>query len=84
MNMWGLQTDLFDHLEEGMREYLDGMTNPQKDEFYLPVYIDELIGRGKVACRMLETDARWYGVTYREDAPALREAIARMTAEGQY
>lgn len=84
MNMWGLQTDLFDHLEDGMREYLDGMKNPQKDEFYLPVYIDELIGRGKVACRMLETDARWYGVTYREDAPALREAIARMTAEGRY
>ena len=84
MNMWGLRTDLFDYLEEGMRAYLDGMTDPQKDEFYLPMYIDELIQKKKIACRMVETDAKWYGVTYREDAPALIAAIRRMTAEGRY
>ncbi len=84
MNMWGLQTDIFDALEGGMLEYLQNMTNPLKDEFYLPVFIDEMIGRGEVKCRMLETDAKWFGVTYRDDAPALKAAIAKMTAEGKY
>lgn len=84
MNMWGLQTDIFDALEGGMVEYLQNMTNLQKDEFYLPVFIDEMIGRGEAKCRMLETDAQWFGVTYRDDAPALKAAIAKMTAEGKY
>ena len=84
MNMWGITPDIFPHLEEGMKAYLDGMTDPLKDEFYLPIFIDEMIHRGLTTCRMLETPAKWYGVTYREDTPALKAAIEQMTAEGQY
>jgi len=84
MNMWGITPDIFPHLEEGMVRYLDTMQNPQKDEFYLPIFIDEMIHAGKVKCRMLETDAKWFGVTYKEDTPALEAAIRHMTAEGKY
>ncbi|MBO5789452.1 MAG: NTP transferase domain-containing protein [Clostridia bacterium] len=84
MNMWGITPDIFPHLEEGMKAYLDGMTDPLKDEFYLPIFIDEMIHRGLTTCRMLETPAKWYGVTYREDTPALKAAIEQMTAEGKY
>lgn len=84
MNMWGITPDIFPHLEEGMVCYLDTMQNPQKDEFYLPIFIDEMIHAGKVKCRMLETDAKWFGVTYKEDTPALEAAIRHMTAEGKY
>ena len=84
MNMWGITPDIFPHLEEGMIRYLDGMQNPQKDEFYLPIFIDEMIHQGKVQCKMLETDAKWFGVTYKEDTPALEAAIKQMTAEGKY
>ena len=84
MNMWGITPDIFSHLEEGMVRYLDTMQNPQKDEFYLPIFIDELIHAGKVKCKMLETDAKWFGVTYKEDTPALEAAIRHMTAEGKY
>ena len=58
MNMWGITPDIFPHLEEGVVRYLDTMQNPQKDEFYLPIFIDEMIHAGKVKCRMLETDAK--------------------------
>ena len=84
MNMWGITPDIFPHLEEGMIRYLDSMQNPQKDEFYLPIFIDEMIHAGKVKCKMLETDAKWFGVTYKEDTPALEAAIKQMTAEGKY
>ena len=84
MNMWGITPDIFPHLEEGMKRYLDGMKNPQKDEFYLPIFIDEMIHKGLTTCRMLETNAKWFGVTYKEDTPALKAAIEKMTAEGKY
>ncbi|MFA5562210.1 MAG: NTP transferase domain-containing protein [Eubacteriales bacterium] len=84
MNMWGLRPELFVHLEQGMIRYLRHMTTPEKDEFYLPIFIDEMIRAGKLRVRMLESDARWYGVTYQEDTPALKQAIAEMTAMGWY
>ena len=84
MNMWGLTPEIFPHLERGMKEYLDHMQNPLKDEFFLPIFIDEMIHQGLVTCRMLESSAKWYGVTYKEDTPALSAAIRQMTAEGKY
>ena len=33
---------------------------------------------------MLTTDARWFGVTYREDKPQVVAAIAAMTQSGLY
>lgn len=84
MNMWGLTPDIFPYLERGMKDYLNNMQNPLKDEFFLPIFIDEMIKKGEVTCRMLETSAKWYGVTYREDAEALRKAIANLIAKGEY
>ena len=84
MNMWGLVPEIFEGLEKGMVDYLDHLDNPLKDEFFLPIFIDGQIKRGEARCRMIETDAKWYGVTYREDTPALKAAIQRMTEEGIY
>lgn len=84
MNMWGLVPEIFEGLEKGMVDYLDHLDNPLKDEFFLPIFIDGQIKRGEARCRMIETDAKWYGVTYREDTPALKAAIRRMTEEGIY
>ena len=60
------------------------MKNPLKDEIYLPFVVDEEIRRGRLSVKVLTTPEQWYGVTYRSDAEALREAIARMTKEGIY
>ena len=46
--------------------------------------MDEQIQSGKERVRVLDTDSRWYGITYREDLPTVRAAIRRMTDEGIY
>ena len=33
---------------------------------------------------MLHTTGKWYGITYQPDLPAVREALARLTQEGEY
>ena len=38
-----------------------------KAEYYLPFAVDTLIKDGKATAKVLTTDSRWYGVTYRED-----------------
>ena len=60
------------------------MTNPLKEEHYLPTFMDSMIGQGKARVKVLHSPAKWYGVTYREDAAALRCAIADMIEQGMY
>ena len=50
-----------------------------KAEYYLPFAVDALIKDGKATAKVLTTDSRWYGVTYREDKPTICAAVAAMT-----
>ena len=84
MNMWGLMPDLLPLLEEDFRDFMAHMTNPLKDEHYLPTFIDKMIHEGKTAVTVLRSGAKWHGVTYKEDTEALRRAIAAMYADGTY
>jgi NDP-sugar pyrophosphorylase family protein len=84
MNMWGLTPDILGLLEEDFLRFTKEMTNPLKEEHYLPTFIDDMIGKGKTRVKVLHTPAKWHGVTYRQDAEALRAAIAEMIAKGIY
>ncbi|MBR6743447.1 MAG: nucleotidyltransferase [Clostridia bacterium] len=84
MNMWGLTPDIFDYLAEDFKLFLDEHLNEPKTEFFIPVEIDTLIKRGEKKVKVLSSNDRWYGVTYREDKQSVVDAIARMTAEGMY
>ncbi len=84
MNMWGLTTDILDLLDEDFARFMREMTDPIKEEHYLPTFINDMIQTGKTHVKVLPTPARWHGVTYQADAESLREAIAAMYAVGTY
>lgn len=84
MNMWGLTPDIFGYLEEDFKKFLDENLNEIKKEFYIPLEIDTLIKKGIKRVRVLSSNDRWYGVTYREDKQSVVDAIAEMTAKGMY
>lgn len=84
MNMWGLTPDIFDYLAEDFKKFLDENINEPKKEFFIPFEIDSLIKKGIKKVRVLSSDDRWYGVTYREDKQSVVDAIAEMTAKGMY
>lgn len=76
MNIWGLKPSIFKELESKFYEFLDDENIDKcKDEFYLPVVIDKLIEEKKVQVKVLKTDEKWYGITYKEDRENIRNSL---------
>ena len=85
MNMWGLQPEFIDLLEKGFIEFLSSMKEGElKKEYLLPIFIDELLQKGRAQVQVLETQENWFGVTYQEDKEAVMQAFRRLIAEGVY
>lgn len=84
MNMWGLKPHIFDKVSSDFVDFLKDMKNPLKDEFYIPFVIDRAIKEDGARVKVLSTDEKWYGVTYREDKESVVSAIKKLFAEGLY
>jgi hypothetical protein len=85
MNFWGFSPDVFPRLAEMFADFLRGLTPDRpKAEFYIPSAVSELIAAGETEVAVLESDARWFGVTYREDRAGVVGELARMVAVGEY
>lgn len=86
MNLWGFQHGVLDRLDGMFREFLTEALprNPQKAEFFLPSVSGRMLQDGTDTVQVLRTNARWYGITYKEDLPGVAAAIAGMKAQGLY
>jgi NDP-sugar pyrophosphorylase family protein len=84
MNIWGFMPSLFSYLEQEMIGFLKENSSGLKAEFLLPNVIDKLIKSGTVEIPVLPTDARWFGVTYKEDLEMVRNRLTELVAKGEY
>lgn len=85
MNMWGFTPDILQELEAGFTEFLSSMKEGDlKKEYLLPIIIDQLIKSDKACITVLETNDKWFGVTYREDKDAVVESFKQLIANGIY
>ena len=86
MNMWGFGTSMLAELREGFPVFLQEnlARDPLKCEYFLPFAVNSLIRRGKATVQVLKTKDRWYGVTYKEDKPAIVRAVQEWKAQGLY
>ncbi|MBS5080961.1 MAG: nucleotidyltransferase [Clostridiales bacterium] len=85
MNMWGFTPDLLDELETGFAKFLSGIKEGDiKKEYLLPIIVDQLIKSDKAQVTLLETNDKWFGVTYKEDMDTVVESFCRLIAEGVY
>lgn len=85
MNMWGLQPDFFEVLEEGFRAFLTGLDKADlKTEYLLPTIIGGLLKEDKVEVKVLKSQDKWFGVTYKEDKESVVQAIKELIAQGEY
>ena len=83
MNFWGLLPDFFDVLEEKFHSFTQHLTDPMKQELYLPEVINQELANG-MKVRVFVTPDRWHGVTYREDMPWVQQALKKLWEEGKY
>ena len=81
MNMWGLQPGFMNILEFGFDEFL---VAGGEGEYLLPTIIGGLLEEKKCSVKVLESNDTWYGMTYKEDGPAVREAIEGLVESWLY
>lgn len=85
MNMWGLQPDFFEVLETGFTEFLKKLNSSDlKTEYLLPTIIGGLLEEDKVEVKVLKSQDKWFGVTYKEDKESVVQAIKGLIARGEY
>ncbi|MCI9042784.1 MAG: nucleotidyltransferase [Muribaculaceae bacterium] len=84
MNLWGFTPDYFDYSEREFKKFLDKDLNTPKSEFFIPLAIDNLIKNGEATVKILDTDSKWFGVTYAADRPGVVEKFAQLHAAGEY
>ena len=84
MNMWGFTPDYFTYSEEIFHTFLKEHSEELKSEYYIPTAVNTLIAEGKVTCKVLDTTASWFGVTYAEDRPQVVMKINELVRKGVY
>lgn len=84
MNFWGFHPSVFDLSQTLFNEFLDKNLSNPKSEFFIPIVADEFIRRGKGEVKVLPTSAKWFGVTYKEDAPGVQASLLALVANGEY
>ncbi|HZH95203.1 MAG TPA: nucleotidyltransferase, partial [Flavisolibacter sp.] len=84
MNFWCFHPSIFAYLEEEFKTFLDENINDLKAEFLIPSTADKYIKSGRGVLKVLPTNAQWFGVTYKEDAPIVTKSIKDLVDSGVY
>ena len=63
---------------------MKNIENPLKDEYILTSIIDKMINEDGAKIKVLDTPDKWYGVTYQNDTPTVREALTDLVKKGLY
>ena len=86
MNLWGFSPSFASECRKRFAAFLESnlLINPLECEFYIPSVVSELISEGRADVRTLESDDKWYGITYREDKEELVHALKILREQGKY
>lgn len=84
MNLWGFTPDYFEYSDREFKNFLDKQLNTPKAEFFIPLVIDTLIKNGEATVKVLDTNSKWFGVTYAADRQGVVDKLAALHASGEY
>jgi len=84
MNMFAFTPEIFDYLEKSFINFLEKNGADLTREFLMPSFVFELINNGLLEVSVLETNATWLGITYKEDKENVVRKIKKFHQEGIY
>lgn len=85
MNFWGFTKGLFKGAADEFVKFIyDKEREPLKSECYLPNVVGALRRASYCDVKVLETSAKWYGVTYHDDKPEVVRKIKALIDSGEY
>lgn len=85
MNLLGFPKEFLNHIEEEMIVFMENNKNDMsKCEYFMPDVVTKQIENNKAEVEILETNEKWYGITYKEDKGYVVKAIREMINKGIY
>lgn len=84
MNFWGFHPSVFDFTLGLFHDFVDRNAGNPKAEFFIPIVVDDFIASRQGTVKVIHTPAKWFGVTYKEDAPVVKAGFHRLVSEGIY
>ncbi len=84
MNFWGFTPAILPAFRDLFMDFISSRGMELKSEFYIPYGVNLLVEKYKTRVKVLESQAKWFGVTYQEDKPVVKDNLARLFSEGQY
>lgn len=83
MNMIAFDYSFLKYIDDNIKEFFE-KSDLSKDEFLIPTLIRKSINDKAYTCNIINTDAKWCGVTYKEDKEQLIEFLNKLYDEGVY
>jgi dTDP-glucose pyrophosphorylase len=84
MNLWGFKPSCYDFLGKEFRNFINKSGMDPKSELDIPTSVDKFVKNGEIKIKVLMSNEKWFGVTYREDKPFVVESIRKMIRKGIY
>lgn len=85
MNMWGLVPEFFDILKIGFTSFLEEVEkDDNKTEYLLPTIIGNLLEDKSIEVKVLKSNDKWFGITYKEDKESAVKTIRELVSSGTY
>tara|TARA_R110002050_G_scaffold130384_10_gene252099 strand:+ start:1327 stop:2250 length:924 start_codon:yes stop_codon:yes gene_type:complete len=84
MNFWGFTPKCFEFGTQLFEAFLETTKANLKAEFYIPSIVSEILKSGKASVEVLKSEAKWFGVTYKEDKVIVQKAIKQLKKKNIY
>lgn len=84
MNFWAFKPQYFDQLSSAFNTFLQERGTELKSEFYFNSVVDKLIKAGTITTKVINTPSKWFGVTYQEDKPMVKQSLTDLINQGAY
>lgn len=84
MNFFGFTPKYFELSNTLFEEFLEKNYKEPKAEFFIPSVVNHLIVNNLGTMEVLKSNARWFGVTYKEDKDYVTSEIQKLKDNGTY
>ncbi len=84
MNFWCFHPHLFKETEKLFLQFVRDNTANLKAEFFIPIMAEDFMENHHGQINVIPTSSKWFGVTYKEDAPVVKASVDKLVADGIY
>lgn len=84
MNMFCLTPKVFEYLQKGFDEFCADKKNLESKEFLIPQFLAHLTQENSATLKVLTTNERWFGMTYKQDLESVKQCLQNLVSQGIY